>query len=235
MSLFHFDNSVIPAAHRDVEEELRPKWVMLCEEIGVDFAQTTPIYDKLIRHYTGETRFYHDLQHIADVLAMADTLAAEIENSAAVQLAIWFHDVIYATDGQQDNELLSADYAVREMSRVGASADLLATVHALILDTKHQCKPKTQDGCVIADADLSTFSVSKEQFNQHSADVRREFWHVDPQFYCTSRIALLTNMLNRDQIYYTKTMRDLFDATARANLRHGIDQLKRGDLSFTSG
>ncbi len=234
MSSFQFDNTLIPAAHRPVEAALRPKWIALCRQIGVDVAQTETIYADLIRHYTGEMRFYHDLQHVADVLAAADELAVEIENDAAVRLAIWFHDVIYATNGQQDNERLSADYAVCEMSGAGASADLLATVHALILDTKHQAKPKTQDGCVIVDADLSTFAVSRERFNQHSADVRREFWHIEPDLYCNSRIALLDNMLNRDPLYYTKTMHDLYDANARANLKHAIEQLARGDLSFRS-
>ncbi len=233
--MFSFDNMQIPVAHREVEATLRPKWQQLCKQLGVDAAQTATIYRNLIAQYTGETRHYHDLQHIADVLAVAEALSDEIENAAAVQLAIWFHDVVYETDGNQDNELLSADYAVREMSRVGVSDDLLNTVHALILDTKHQARPETQDGCVIVDADLSTFAVDREQFDRHSADVRREFWHVDPELYCNSRIALLKSMLNRDPLYYTQTMHERYTSMAHANLQHAIEQLERGDLSFTSG
>lgn len=232
--MFEFDNSHIPSTYHAVEAELRPRWVSLCTQLALDPPDTAQIYADLVEHYTGETRFYHDLQHVADLLGMVDELVDEVDDGVAVRLAIWFHDVVYTTDGQQDNELLSADYAVREMGKVGVSADLLAKVHALILDTKHQKKPATQDGCVVVDADLSTFAVSREQFNRHSADIRREFWHVDPELYCTSRITLLCGMLERDPLYYTKTMRERHEATARANLKHAIGQLKRGDLNFTS-
>ena len=233
--MFAFDDSLVPPEHRACEKGLRPRWITLFEKLGINPAATAPLYADLVLRYTAPSRFYHDLQHVADVLAASDRLRSEVEDPLALQLAIWFHDAIYHTDGSVDNELLSAEFAVAELEKLGVAADCRQTVHALILDTRHREPPQTQDGRVIVDADLSTFAVPPARFDRHSADVRREFSHVPADLYCSSRITILTGMLARDHFYYTKTMCERHEEQARANLKRGIEQLKRGDLTFGVG
>ena len=65
--------------------------------------------DELVRAYEAADRHYHDLRHIEALLALARD--QPLLDSAAVEAAIWFHDAIYDTR-RNDNEERSAKLAV---------------------------------------------------------------------------------------------------------------------------
>lgn len=55
---------------------------------------------------------YHNWTHIQTMLADFDTMRHTVRDADAVELAIYFHDVIYVP-GAQDNEVASAQHLVR--------------------------------------------------------------------------------------------------------------------------
>src|SRR3546814_3655973 len=61
-------------------------------------------------------RGYHDVQHLAEVLARVDELGAG--DNVEVVLAAWFHDAVHDTAG--DNEERSARMAADELSALSA-------------------------------------------------------------------------------------------------------------------
>ena len=72
-------------------------------------------------------RHYHTLQHIEHLLNRLERVP--LQDAEVVQLAVWFHDAVYAVPaGQVSNEEASARLAIRELSRVGLEqdSDLLA-------------------------------------------------------------------------------------------------------------
>src|SRR4051794_16262917 len=89
-------------------------------------------FDQLIAAYTAQDRYYHGIDHIADCLREFDSVGHLASDPQSIQLAIWFHDVVY--DGRRmDNEELSADVADAALARLGATDELRDCVRKLIL------------------------------------------------------------------------------------------------------
>ncbi len=65
------------------------------------------IWEMLTRHYSEPTRFYHTREHILECLNQYDQIKDNLISADAVQLSIWFHDVIYDIEAK-DNEEQSA-------------------------------------------------------------------------------------------------------------------------------
>ena len=209
-------------------EQFRPKWTHLIAQLNGDLSQADAVYDQLVAHYTGPDRHYHDFAHIVWMLNLLPQMAVELENRPAVELAIWFHDVIYEVGTGLDNEQASADFSAEVLGRLHISQDEIQTVKTLILDTKHHQRPATWDGCVLVDLDLSQLGNSAEQFAHDTANIRREYQiFPDAQFW-PGRRQVLQLFLNRDQIYYTEPFYKRFEASARRNLADSIVAINQG-------
>jgi hypothetical protein len=89
---------------------LYQQWHELLEAWDVDRTKAEQWFDEVRKAYAGPGRFYHTLDHVQAVLGMVDSLASFAENSNAVKLAAWLHDVICDSKAS-DNEDRSADYA----------------------------------------------------------------------------------------------------------------------------
>ncbi|WP_414529599.1 hypothetical protein [Nodularia chucula] len=116
--------------------ELLCYWQQTLQVFGVEQVASEQAFGDLVIAYSTGDRHYHTLKHINHVLDTIDTLQAYAQNLAAVQLAAWFHDVVYNTQAQ-DNEETSADYADKILSNLGIPSNTIATVNRLILNTKH--------------------------------------------------------------------------------------------------
>ena len=87
-------------------------WSQVVQDAEGDGVRAGERFDDLARRYAEPTRFYHTLDHVMDVLATVENLAAQARNQDAVKLAAWLHDVIYDSKAS-DNEERSADHAER--------------------------------------------------------------------------------------------------------------------------
>ncbi|RLA03140.1 MAG: hypothetical protein DRQ54_11175, partial [Gammaproteobacteria bacterium] len=65
------------------------------------------IHQRLIDAYNEPQRHYHTLAHIDHCLALFDQCKSLAANPDALEIAVWFHDVIFEP-GKHDNEALSA-------------------------------------------------------------------------------------------------------------------------------
>ena len=68
-----------------------------------------PIYEDLFRRYSEPHRRYHTPRHIDRCLEQLDLARNLMDDPDAVEMALWFHDVIY-DPGENDNELKSAEW-----------------------------------------------------------------------------------------------------------------------------
>src|SRR5262245_53040578 len=78
--------------------------------------QAHPIFDDLVKRHSEPHRHYHTLEHVAEVLKVVGRLSKYATDPNAVLLAAWFHDAVYDPKAK-DNELQSADLAVRVLDR----------------------------------------------------------------------------------------------------------------------
>lgn len=183
------------------------------------------IFEFIAAHYSHPERAYHNLHHVAELLRLLASWPEQFADYAAVRCAVWFHDLIYETR-QQDNEEKSAAVAAALLGGLNAPAATVATVRALILATKtHQAAQLSADAALFLDADLSILGAPPELYRQYSAAIRSEYAHVPEALYRQARKEILQGFLNRPQLYRTQQLRARFETQARANIAQELRRL----------
>ena len=184
------------------------------------------LFGSLAEQYSHPTRHYHDLRHIREMLAFLEPEHDARRVPAAVQFAVWFHDVVYNTL-KDDNETKSAEFAGKLLSRIGAGEALIATVKSLILAT-HEHRPLlgSDDEACFLDADLAILAAPPERYRQYSKEIRQEYYWVPAFMYGRKRIAILEEFLQRERIFLTPRMAGAPEQQARENLRWEIESLE---------
>jgi predicted metal-dependent HD superfamily phosphohydrolase len=191
------------------------------------FSPNRDAFTALERAYAEPHRHYHDASHIASCLKHLDSCLAQASEPCELELAIWFHDAIYETFGGQ-NEEKSVRWAVSFLSENDAPLDATARVEQLILVTKHDRPPVTNDQALIIDIDLAILGASEAEYAAFEEGVRREYRLVPFAIFRRKRADVLQGFLERDHIYTNEPFRSEREHRARANLLAAISRL-RGD------
>jgi predicted metal-dependent HD superfamily phosphohydrolase len=188
-----------------------------------------PLRAELVAAYTAPGRHYHDLRHIEALNALADACADAIADRDAVEAAIWFHDAIYDTR-REDNEERSAALAEERLAG-SASEDRIARIAAMIRATAGHAMPgfsggaAAQDCALFLDMDLSILGSPEAEFDAYEEAVRREYDWVTDEQWRQGRRAVLAGLLARPAIYTTARFRASHEAAARRNLARAIARL----------
>ena len=204
---------------------LQATWEKLLSSFGAAPDVCAATFAALERRYSGPGRVYHTLQHVADVLQWASTLAAYSTAPRAVQLAGWFHDAVY-NPRRQDNEEESAAYAGRQLAASAVPAATIAEVQRLIrLSKNHQPAAGDGNGQVLADADLAILGAPPAVYDRYARAIRQEYGWLEDDPYRRGRAQVLRHFLQREHIYHTPPMRKQWEAAARRNLADELGHL----------
>jgi predicted metal-dependent HD superfamily phosphohydrolase len=182
------------------------------------------IGEDLLRRYAEPQRRYHTAEHLRHVLTMVDELA-EDQDLFLVRLAAWFHDAVYAVPaGQLSNEEASARLAIRTLGRAGLEQEDLNQVARLVrLTETHVPGARDPEGELLCDADLAILAAPPEAYARYVEQVRAEYAAVPEQDFLAGRLAVLTELAERE-IFRTAKGRRLSPA-ARANLTAEMESL----------
>ena len=180
--------------------------------------------EQLILRYSEPHRHYHTTKHLLQVLTMIDKLADD-HDLFLVRLAAWYHDAVYAIPpGQVSNEEASARLALRELSWVGLEQEDLNQVARLVrLTETHLPGPRDPEGELLCDADLAILASDPTDYADYVAAVRAEYSHVPEEAFLAGRLAVLTDLADRE-IFHTAKGRQL-SSGAHANLSTEIGAL----------
>lgn len=180
----------------------------------------------MVAAYSQPDRADHNLNHIAHVLQTIATLQPQAHNLAALQLAAWFHDIVYNSQAT-DNETQSAINAENVLRSLGLPPATITTVQELILATNHHSDRTNSsiDRCILLDADLAILGTTPQQYWQYAQAIRQEYAWVSDRDYRNGRKRILSNFLQRDRLYLTDTMHQTHTARARQNLQAELHQL----------
>jgi predicted metal-dependent HD superfamily phosphohydrolase len=197
-------------------------WVLTWRELGVgDSPALRGLYGDVRRRYSEPHRHYHTEQHLAECFENIRDIISLAEHPAEVKVALWFHDAIYDTR-RQDNEERSAEWARSAARELGATDESAQRIYDLILFTRHSAEPVGIDAQVLVDADLSTLGAQPARFQEYEAQVRREYERVPGIIFRPVRGKILKEFLSRPYIYSTDLFRERFEAQARRNLQHSL-------------
>jgi predicted metal-dependent HD superfamily phosphohydrolase len=208
------------------EPELRRYWSDLMWAMGIVKPKGTPpraateVFDRLIAEYSQANRFYHNLSHIAFVLFIIDQLTSDlnVEDTEAIFLAAWFHDVIYDSRAG-DNEETSTRYAHKALRQLNAPGETIDEVSRLILATKsHRADRDDLNAQILLDADLAILGAHPDDYDDYARAIRKEYAWVSEDKYRAGRTQVLEGFLSRESIYFTGPMRDTHEAQARRNI-----------------
>ncbi len=199
-------------------DSLQIAYARLLAEFGIEPAATYSHFDNLVAMYSQSHRYYHNLEHIAEVLKVAGRLRKFAENPNAVLLAVWYHDAIYDPK-QRDNEAKSADFARNVLEPLAVPTPTIASVTDLILATAHGTPHEwNADMRVMLDADLAILGSGETRYLRYAADIRCEYMWVPDADYATARVAILDGFLARQRIFHNDVVFLEGEASARRNM-----------------
>jgi predicted metal-dependent HD superfamily phosphohydrolase len=175
----------------------------------------------LVARYREPQRAYHGIEHVMACLEASSRVRAQLDSPPSVELALWYHDVVYEPR-KSDNEERSAELAAAALrSRLPS---LVPMIQELILATKHNVIPVTSDARYVVDIDLAILGATPEAFDDYEAAVRREYQWVPELIFRSKRREILQSFLDRHEIFLTDHFREL-EQPARTNLRRSVSQL----------
>ena len=188
-------------------------------------------FDEVSSRYSESHRHYHTPEHIAHCLQQFDAARSLMDDPNAVELAVWYHDVVYEI-GVDDNEALSADLFARHAQGI-LSAVTIADVRDLIMTTMHLCSvPATSDQAYLVDIDLSSFGLPHGEFLRDSVAVREEFSCIPDQEFYPKQQRFLCELLDREYFCFTAFFRARHEQLARSNICSYLEELQgRGLIS----
>ena len=177
------------------------------------------LYDQLMARYGEPHRKYHTARHLEECFQKLDEVGTE--RPAEVELALWFHDAVYDTR-RQDNEQKSADWARASALQAGVAREAAERVHELIMTTRHEAIPSGADAELLIDVDLSILGAAPERFDEYERQIREEYGWVPAFVFRRKRAEILEGFLARPSIFSTVHFRSRYERQARDNLARSL-------------
>lgn len=197
-------------------------------EIEESFRGIIALYQETHRHY-------HNLDHIKELHLMQHSLGVTFKDPDAVHMAILLHDVIYTPSraipgkDKKTNEVMSAEYAEKLLTRAGFDNAFINRVSQLIRYTeKHDCPDEDTDAQLFIDLDMSIIGRDQQRYQKYAMDVAKEFLTVyEPKEYSIGRAGFLFKFLHNERIFKTDLFHNKFDGPARRNAQWELDNLEK--------
>ncbi len=204
-------------------ELLKKRWVGLFDS-DKDSAIIKVAFNNLVSRYTETHRYYHRLEHVIACLALVDEISDSISHLLNVELAIWFHDVIYDPN-KSDNEEMSAKYAKAFLESIKLSSCEIEKIEHLIRLTKHPSSPVTSDEKYLIDIDLSILGANDQLYDSYEVWIRKEYALIPNFLYSKGRKKLLNSFVKLDNIYQTAYFYEKYEIQARQNINRALQKL----------
>ncbi|XP_070563765.1 uncharacterized protein [Ptychodera flava] len=213
----------------NVETKLEERWGKL-----VPNPSASTWWQKLKSKYSEHGRYYHSLYHLQDMFHHFDQEKDKIKSQESVQLAIFFHDMVYdpkAGDNEEQSADMFLEFAKTHMS---GKEDTVKNVKEYILITKTHLTEAHQDEKIFGtddlhyflDMDMAVLGWPQNEYQCYSKGIRQEYIHIPEEKYRVGRAAVLKSFLERKNIYATKEFREKFEKRARSNVEQEIRNLE---------
>lgn len=218
----------------DVPQWLLSSFVRSCVAVGATAArpEIAAAGERLLERWAEPGRFHHNVKHLVDVLAKVDQLAEETHDPEYVRLAAWYHGAVfssaptnaYAQRGGED-EVASSELAAAELGALGVPPAAVQRIHDIITGIARHRDAIDVDTQALCDAELATLAVEPQRYASYRRDVRSEYAHLPLRDYLTARIAILTKLLARKQLF-ASPLGHQWEDPARENLSAELARLK---------
>ncbi|SIR41098.1 HD domain-containing protein [Pontibacter lucknowensis] len=204
-----------------MEDYVKSAWEALCRRYTTDEALIRQLWDELEKAYTAKDRHYHNLEHIAYMLELADRYKQESPQQDLLRFAIFYHDIVYKAT-RSDNEEQSAALAEERLHRLGIPEVDILQVKEMIIATKSHQTHKNELINLLLDLDLAILGADQERYDRYSQGVRKEYSIYPDLIYKPGRRKVLQHFLAQEHIYKTPELQEAFEDKARENLQREL-------------
>jgi predicted metal-dependent HD superfamily phosphohydrolase len=213
---------------------LKRRWLAFCRRAGAAGREEEAFAD-LDRHYREPGRHYHTWAHVTACLRELRRARPPSGGPQALELALWFHDVVCEA-GRGDNEEASAALVLRWAGALGLSPELGRRAAGLILSTRHaqaagRASPfvPAEDSTegLLRDIDLAVLGAGRARYLRYERGIAREYSGLPPEQFREGRAELLRGFLARPALYATPSFRRRLERRARRNLARALAGLER--------
>lgn len=212
--------------HRDVQNpELEQRFRDVVSRCAPEADADKP-YATVEQQYSEPHRRYHTLDHIRYCLSQLDRVRHLASDPDAIELALWFHDIIYDPTAN-DNELRSARL-FKSLLGGYMSDERAGRVYRLIIVTEYPSEPDDGDEKLMVDIDLSSFALPWEEFMRDTHAIRSEFAHLPEERFVAGKLKFLNAMLARSRFYLSDYFHDRLEERARSNIERHIRDIENG-------
>lgn len=173
--------------------------------------------------YTHSSRYYHNLSHINSLWLLLDR-SIEINDPDTILLSVIYHDIIY-DPSQNNNEEMSAQFAVRRLRSISFPEDKILRCSDQILATKGHQVSSDIDTNLFTDADLSILGADWDSYSVYSKNIRMEYSIYPDALYYPGRKKVLKHFLQMERIYKTVRFFNRYEDQARANISRELASL----------
>lgn len=192
--------------------------------------ETTAAGQRLLDAYNAPDRAYHNLVHLADVLAKLDWARNALMAAGdlapgdhqrlfdRIELALFYHDIVYDPTAK-DNEARSREAFISDARHFGLPQDDIDAVARLIDITANHTAALALDEKIMSDCDLAILGAPREEFNAYDRNIRREYKDVPAPLFCARRAAVMKKFYTAPRLFKTAAFHTRYDAAARANLK----------------
>lgn len=181
------------------------------------FSEPQKVFNKLIAAYSEKQRAYHTVQHLYECLVLFESIRPDLNDANAVELALWFHDVVYDPQAK-DNELKSAELLEYYLAQ-DLSVDIVEKIKRWIIATQKHEATDELDLQFLLDIDLAILAASPERFDEYEQQIQQEFAWVDPDIYSIKRKQVLAHFYQTEPLYQTEYFQQNFEQRAKQNLK----------------
>jgi predicted metal-dependent HD superfamily phosphohydrolase len=176
------------------------------------------LWEELFRQYNSPRRYYHNLNHISELLFYFTEYKGVIKNPEVLLFAIFYHDIIYDVL-KKDNEEKSAVLAKKRMSQLKISEQDIDLCYNYILATKnHHAQIQNSDLAYFLDFDMAVVGKSAEEYLNYTHQIRKEYALFPDFMYRKGRKKVLKSFLQKERIFISDTFYSLFEKQARKNI-----------------
>jgi predicted metal-dependent HD superfamily phosphohydrolase len=208
-------------------DALRQQWRELTAPFRPDAARRGEVVAQLFALYSETHRAYHNLSHIHALLFQAEDWKQRgcWRDYASAAFAIWFHDSVYQTRND-DNEERSAAFAASSLSALNVPTEIIERARAMILATKkHAADGLDDDGKLFLDLDLAILGSAPEIYREYQAAIRSEYSWVPGFLYRRGRRKILQGFLARERLFFTDEIAGQREQQARENIAEELKEL----------
>ncbi len=179
------------------------------------------LWNEIVECYTEPYRYYHTIEHVANLFKWSDKYLVSLENPAVVGFSILYHDIVYDTF-KNNNEEESAAKAREHLQKLQVKSSVIDRVEGFILATKNHRIPdgatQEKDLSFFLDFDLAILGSGWDNYEEYSFKIRKEYRQYPDAVYNPGRRHALEKLSEKEHLFFTPEVKNELEEPARNNL-----------------